>query len=131
MNKILSLSICTLIIILSGCSNKISVTGTVKYADGSPLTFGSVIFESDKEQYFGQLNTEGKFNLGGIKSGDGIPPGSYKVRLAGTEETQDTENDRVIVKHVDDKYTNIITSGLTAEIGKQRTFDFTVEKPEK
>ncbi|MDR0611702.1 MAG: hypothetical protein LBG58_16460 [Planctomycetaceae bacterium] len=103
----------------------------MKFADGSPLTIGSVIFENDKEQYFGQLNTEGKFNLGGIKNGDGIPPGSYKVRLAGTEETQDTENNRVIVKHVDDKYTNVATSGLAAEVGKQQTFDFTVEKPEK
>jgi hypothetical protein len=131
MNKLFSLSICTLILIFSGCSNKISVTGIVKYADGSPLTIGSVIFENDKEQYFGQLNTEGKFNLGGIKSGDGIPPGLYKVRLAGTEETQDIENDRVIVKHVDNKYTNVATSGLTAEVGKQRTFDFIVEKPEK
>jgi hypothetical protein len=51
--------------------------------------------------------------------------------LLSKEKIQDTENDRVIVKHVGDKYTNVATSGLTAEVGKQRTFDFTVEKPEK
>lgn len=123
--------ICSIAILLLGCSVQQKITGTVKFDDGTPLTQGSVIFESDSEKFFGFLDTNGNFSMGTEKSGDGIKAGSYKVRLAGTEITEYTESgDSIVTKLVPDKYTNTFTSGWTAEVGsgKPKTFDYVIEK---
>jgi hypothetical protein len=74
------------IILLSliGCSCNINVSGTVKYADGSVLPAGMVVFGNGKCQYLGDIKNDGTFKMGGIKTGSGIPKGQYKVWLANT-----------------------------------------------
>jgi hypothetical protein len=62
-----------------GCSRNVKVSGTVTYSDtGDPVMFGTVFFASETEM--GQaIITEGKYSVGLINDGDGIPPGTYTI----------------------------------------------------
>ena len=62
-----------------GCSRNVKVTGTVTYSDtGEPVKLGMVIFTGDKEAGRGTI-TDGKYSVGLIKDGEGIPRGTYTV----------------------------------------------------
>ena len=63
----------------TGCSQYVKVSGTVTYSDtGEPVQFGTVVFAGDLEGGRGTIK-EGKYSVGRIKDGDGIPPGTYIV----------------------------------------------------
>jgi hypothetical protein len=67
-----------------GCGSKLYPTrGTVTYADGSPVTEGTVVFESkDQEKPItarGEIRSDGSFELGTYKPGDGALPGKYQA----------------------------------------------------
>src|SRR6516165_3170592 len=70
-----------------GCGSKLyPARGTVTYPDGSPVTEGSVVFESkDQEKTTmarGEIRSDGSFELGTFKPGDGARPGKYRVLVA-------------------------------------------------
>ncbi|MDR1959968.1 MAG: carboxypeptidase-like regulatory domain-containing protein, partial [Planctomycetaceae bacterium] len=68
-----------LMLLISGCgSGQVKGAGTVKYDTGEPVPFGMVIFSTDTNQYTGEIK-DGVFSLGGIRPGDGLPPGNYQV----------------------------------------------------
>jgi len=55
------------------------VSGTVTYSDtGEPVQFGTVVFSGELEGGRGIIKA-GKYSVGRIKDGDGIPPGTYTV----------------------------------------------------
>ena len=62
-----------------GCSQNVKVSGTVTYSDtGEPVKFGTVIFNSENLVGRGAINN-GKYSVGRINDGDGIPRGTYTI----------------------------------------------------
>jgi len=62
-----------------GCNKNVSVTGMVTYSDtGEPIKFGMVVFTGEKEIGRGAIK-DGKYSVGLLKDGEGIPPGKYTV----------------------------------------------------
>ena len=128
------------IIFTTGCSDKVSVTGTVKYTDGEPLTQGSVFFRNTDgtHMFHGALDSSGAFALGEIRDGDGIPSGTYTAWIAGAN-TSDYEQDaagnllgRTVSIVIDPKYESPETSGLSFEIDKSRNrIEIEVERPRR
>ena len=133
-----------MLLIISGCSKNATVKGTVKFPDGTPLTKGTVVFESDKIRVSSQLNSKGEYSLSGSKPGDGVPPGTYKGWILGaiadpppppkSATGRGAPNMRAIPKReplIADKYQEAATSGFQLEITKTGKIihDIVVEKP--
>jgi hypothetical protein len=110
------------LLVFVGCSDAVSVTGTVKLADGTPFTMGYVSFESATTNVIGPLDRNGNFSLFQIKPGDRVPPGTYRgaIMFGGTDEDP---------LPFPSKYTSFATSGLTVTVerGKPVTLDIVLE----
>ena len=62
-----------------GCGQNVKVSGTVTYSDtGEPVKFGTVIFNGENLVGRGAINN-GKYSVGRINDGDGIPRGTYTI----------------------------------------------------
>ena len=62
-----------------GCGKNVKVTGTVTYSDnGEPVKSGTIIFANEKEAGRAAIQ-DGKYTIGFLKEGDGIPPGKYTI----------------------------------------------------
>jgi hypothetical protein len=125
-------------ILFSGCSGNAKVTGHIQFEDGTPLTAGEVVFESDTLQARGLIDASGRYVLESSKKGDGVPPGLYRVGVNAVEPTgkqiainpRDPTDTRPEMRSlVDSKFTNPSTSGLTCEVKGSMKFDFKVSKP--
>jgi hypothetical protein len=130
-----------------------SVTGTVQFADGSPLTQGQIIFVPVGQALAevsprGQVKEDGSYTL---YTGEhaGAPVGSYKVYFLGadtggyqeestpegegTEESPPTEEPSGEVGGellIHSKYLNATTSDLKADVkAGNNDIPFTVDKP--
>jgi hypothetical protein len=118
------------LVLLVGCSrhsDTLNVTGNVKNADGSPLTFeaGSVIFQATEgsSHASGSVQPDGSFTMMTKKPGDGVKPGHYKVAIQLWKSYRDS------IPAVPKKYTDPATSQLEANVDSIHThFDFTIEK---
>ena len=123
--KIYSSVLCLLLLsVLSGCgSNQVPGSGTVKYDSGEPVPNGTVVFRTDQHQYTGEIASDGTFQLGGLKPGDGLPPGTYKVIVLGFD-----ANDNPLVAA---KFSEADRSGLSFEVkkGEKNHFEVVVGKP--
>jgi len=127
------------LLVITGCSGKVNVTGTAKFPDGTPLAKGNVFFRNaDKTQmYQGTLQSDGSFALGEIEDGDGIPPGTYAAWIAGANTSDYQRNaagdpaGRIIeTVLIDKKYESPDTSGLSFTVGGGRNvIEITVDKP--
>jgi hypothetical protein len=127
------------LLIAAGCSGKIGISGTVKFTDGEPLNRGTVCFRSADGAitFTGYLNAKGHYRIGEMKDGDGIPPGTYRVWISGSEQERPIlqpdgratgfKTDRIIAT----QFTSPEESGLSIEVksGGTKTFDFKVSKP--
>lgn len=118
-----------------GCNSNYRLTGKVTFSeDGSPVTKGAVIFSTDRHIAQGIIKEDGSYIVGFEKLTDGIPPGDYRVHLAGTEDYQAIyapSGERIdkYTHTIDPKYESPDTSGLTFKAdGSQKTFDIQVEK---
>jgi hypothetical protein len=118
-----------ILLFLCGCSGgNVSVKGTVKFDDGSPLTRGTIRFIGDKTQANAVIGAHGTYVLGGAKPGDGIASGVYAVTVSAR--TGGGSDGRPLVYFVDPKFENASTSGLTCEVkGRRMTHDIIVTKP--
>ena len=121
-----SCALCLVLLsILSGCgpSNQVPGGGTVKYDSGEPVPGGTVVFKTDQHQFTGEISSDGTFKLGGIKAGDGLPPGTYKVAVLGLD-----ANDQPFVAA---KFAEADKSGLSFEVkkGDKNQFEIQVSKP--
>jgi len=64
-----------------GCGQNVKVKGTVTYSDtGEPVKFGTVIFNGENLVGRGAINN-GKYSVGRINDGDGIPRGTYTITI--------------------------------------------------
>jgi hypothetical protein len=115
---------------ITGCGTDVRVSGTVTFADGTPLEKGKITFENDRVFYFGKIQKNGSFSLGVIKDGQGIPLGKYRVAV----ESYDVEGkglDEVLIHFVAKKFRDSTTSGIEYDItGKTTNLAIVVEKPE-
>jgi len=145
--RILGLVVLTAIFCTVGCSGNVQVTGKVTFPDGTPLTVGKVTFETDKFSASGPLKEDGTYRLGTLSERDGIPPGQYKVFIAGAMQQGGTSNVSVptasgggprattstempvFMPAVAPKYTTASNSGITCDVKKSMTFNFEVEPP--
>ena len=119
-----------------GCGQNVKVSGTVTYSDtGEPVKFGTVIFNSENLVGRGAINN-GKYSVGRINDGDGIPRGTYTISV-DTPYIPDPSN--IVMIGLDGKpvqtraqtherelfYTK---EPQTIEIKRSMTYDFTVER---
>jgi len=121
-----------------GCSPYVNVTGMVTYSDnGEPVRSGTVFFSSDTELGRATIRN-GRYSVGRIHDGDGIPPGTYtisadsvptvaprpEIRVNPDGTFVRVENPRA-EEHTEFFYTK---EPQAIEIGRSMTFDFTVER---
>ena len=122
------------LLIAVGCGgDAVPVTGTVKLTDGTPLTSGSMIYQSETINVVGNLDAQGRFSLYQQKPGDKVPPGTYRGAIS-----YDTSQDNPVqVEGVSRqsllpfpaKYESFEQSGLTfvAEPGKPLHLEIVLE----
>lgn len=129
----------------AGCGKNLPLSGKVTFADdGSPVPCGTVIFDDGKNMGKGPIQEDGTYVVGFEKKNNGIPRGTYRVRIVGavqevgeTEATEDrftgqkTEQMgmRQTVDLIDRKYRSLADSGLTFTAdGTSSTYDIQVER---
>ena len=112
------------VIIVSGCSDATRVSGKVVMTDGSPISKGIVSFSKGDFNGTGNIQADGTYKLGGVKDGEGVPPGKYTVTLRGIVEQvpgKMVAGVPVVRSLVDE------TFSTTCEVGeKTMTFDISV-----
>ncbi len=134
--RILPLLCLLLTVALVGCG-KPKVTGKVTFADGSPLTAGTVNFLGGDVICKGDIDKEGNFEMRTLKPGDGVPPGSYQVYITGAfvfeqEDAGQTGDIQVVrmsgsTNVLDPKYSDPEQSGLTIDVKKSMKYDITLD----
>ena len=103
-----------------GCGSKLyPARGTVTYADGNPVTEGFVVFESkDQEKPTtarGEIRSDGSFELGTFKPGDGAMPGKYRALV--TPKFDPNAVDKPAKKPpIHPRYAEFKTSGLEFDV---------------
>ena len=107
------------------------VEGSVTFADGSPVTVGSVVFSSVDQQppvsAQGAIHHDGTFSLGTFRPGDGAPAGKYRAVVS---EPLPADLDNPPPPTIHPRFRDFATSGLEFEVvpGPNR-FPILVERP--
>ena len=76
---------CSLVLLAAGCGDgfpkRYPVSGSVKFADGSPVKTGTIELGGNGSRWTasGEIQRDGSFSLTTVKKGDGAVPGEYKV----------------------------------------------------
>ena len=120
-----------LLLVLNGCGDP-KTAGKVTFTDGSPLTVGTVCFETKEYTYYGDLKSDGTYSMGKVKDGEGIPPGEYKVYIRGAQEIvghDEKTGDTTYKDLIDKKFTSGETSELTCTVDGKTRLDFQVTAP--
>ena len=119
-----------------GCSQNVKVSGTVTYSDtGEPVKFGTVVFNGEGLVGRGAINN-GKYSVGRINDGDGIPRGTYTI---SSDSPYIPEPPKIAMLGMDGKPVQTNTQSherelfytkepQTIEIKKSMTYNFTVER---
>jgi hypothetical protein len=118
----------------AGCgSGNYPVTGRVVYDDGTPVTEGTVVGESDtaagKVMVQGELSSDGSFELGTTKPKNGAPAGKYRVMVIvrALGDSEEAEGKQIAV---DPKFSSYETSKLEFEVTSgPNEWKITVTKP--
>ena len=136
------------LVIATGCSGKVPLSGTVTFSDnGDPVPLGVVYFVTPTFQAQGAIQEDGRYVVGSDKLSDGLPRGTYQVYIAGaanievrqtrppgqvdpnTGENIDRQfTEEISISLIDLKYTDPETSGLTVTVDRGQTFDIQVER---
>lgn len=142
--KLLAFVFIASVLLIGGCGGNVKVKGTVKFANGEPLPGGVVNFTDGQNNYRGEIQTDGTFEMRTFKPGDGIPKGTYQVFLSetlmlssgGTKTTKSGEDGsdemtwEVVGKNtttIDRKYNDPVNSGLKVDVTKNMTYDIVLE----
>ena len=116
--------------LLCGCSDKVPLSGKVTFSDdGSPLTVGTVCFETDNFIAYGRVKPDGTYVIGSLSETDGLPHGNYRIFITDTAKEVVRNGAPAIEYAVAQKFTQGSTSGLTFEVtSSTKTFDFSVDR---
>lgn len=123
---------------LAGCSQPVSNPGGVGVSgvvtlEGKPLSKGTITFTpattGSGSTATGVIGSNGSYQLGTAKAGDGAQPGAYKVTVVSldSEATMDEKGTPIPAKSaIPEKFGNAATSGLTATVEESgpQTLDF-------
>ncbi len=115
------------------------VSGKVTFDDGTPLTVGTVCFETDKEQMIGHIKNDGTYELSPNDRNKRIPKGLYKVcvtnavvevgnELRASGNRADFGGRRMTKSIIDKKFESASSSGLTCDVKGTTVYDITVTK---
>ena len=133
------------LLIVTGCSNKVPLSGIVTFSDdGTPLPQGAILFQSETILAQGGIQPDGTYRVGTDKQTDGLPLGTYQVCITGTDKIEFAA-DRVTAVDssgaglggqreirtplIDPKYASATTSELTFTVdGKTKKFDIQVDR---
>lgn len=121
-----------LVMSLAGCGGGSSVSGKVRFEDGSPLTVGVVQFVNETGSYAGRIGSDGSFRVTGDTEKKGIPNGNYSVAVVRAfEAIPDRESDGygTVRNLIDKKYSQAQTSGLSCTVQGKTDFNISVTKP--
>jgi hypothetical protein len=120
-----------------GCGNgnpeTYPVTGTVVFADGTPLTDGSVEFETEIDDKpitaIGQIGPDGTFKLGTYEATDGARPGQHRVAVFANNEigTKHERPDKLPPLILDPRFSNFNTSKLQFTVKEEGENNFRIE----
>ncbi|MGL4942825.1 MAG: hypothetical protein ACRC46_06505 [Thermoguttaceae bacterium] len=129
--RYIALMLVVVSLVVCGCNNgKVSLGGQVTYPDGSPLTQGTICFETGTYLARGAVGKDGKYTVASVSTRDGLPPGTYKVYLTGTTLSERDGPKLKMTPLVNKKYASAETSGLTVEVtASTKTYDFKVDRP--
>jgi len=125
----------SLLLVLTGCGNHVGLSGKVYFSDDqSPLTVGTVNFETDSFFARAPLKPDGRFVVGSLGDADGLPPGQYRVYISGALESVTTgEGARATTTFeplIDQKFMSAATSGIVIDItSTKRDFEIVVDRP--
>ncbi|MCL2622454.1 MAG: hypothetical protein FWD31_02210 [Planctomycetaceae bacterium] len=123
-----------------GCGGGAKVTGKVTFEDGTPLTVGTVSFQTESEQMIGHIKSDGTYELSPNDRTIRIPKGDYKVcivnayievgePLKGANEREDFGGRRMAQSVINTKYESTSTSDLTCKVDGTTVYNITVTKP--
>ena len=107
------------LLVLAGCGDKVPLKGKVVFSDdGSPLTAGRICLTTDTYFSRGEIKPDGTFVVGSEKATDGLPPGTYRVYIAGAEKLigEDEMGKEVTESIIDPKYASAETSGIVVDV---------------
>jgi hypothetical protein len=89
----------------------------VTLEDGTPLTKGLVVFEAAGGKGVtarGEIQADGRYQLGTLKPGDGVPAGRYRVLINPLDLSAVPDEQKELP--FDHKYLKFETSGLEYEV---------------
>lgn len=120
----------------AGCADQkiFPVRGTVKFADGSPLTAGRVTIDTGDALTgsWGAVQPDGTFVMGTNTPTDGVPAGTFRVAIVGALSPAGGDGPAREPKPlIHDRFTRPESSGLSFTVPDQQQWDIVVEKPAK
>ena len=122
--------------LLSGCGGGLPtapVRGKITY-QGKPVPSGTILFmpEGDQPAATGEIQPDGSYVLETYEPGDGAVLGKHSIMITAVEDQTGKlpeARSPMPALLIPVKYTNMMTSGLTAEVQPgQNTIDFVLEK---
>lgn len=115
-------------LVLIGCSQNVKTQGTVRFSDGEMITTGYIYFSNGQTAGRSEIQPDGTYSMGMFKTGEGIPPGQYKIYFSGGP--NDTSGDPDGIPMIHPKYFSYGETPLTVEIvtGKIEPFEIVVER---
>ena len=132
MLKCLFLAALTLCVV--GCGKNVGMSGKVTFSDdGSPLTKGTICFQSSTGLSRGQMKEDGSFVIGSLEEKDGLPKGDYVVYFSGAveEDGVDASGMPKAKNLLDSKYTTPDATPLKISVTGKQKIELQVERPEK
>ncbi|WP_439623458.1 hypothetical protein [Gemmata sp.] len=131
---LVALAACALLVAPAGCSRAVHpVKGTVRFKDGTPLTVGRVVVDSDdgKSGSWGAIRPDGTFEMGTLAPNDGVPAGTYRVYLTNTTTPPPADLSAPFTPKplVNTRFNDKETSGVAFEVPRETTWEIVVEKP--
>lgn len=123
-------------VLVTGCGKTI-VKGKVHFEDGSPLSKGTIYFESEKFSFRGDIQSDGTYTAVS-PTGGAIPKGQYRVaitdavdRIGPTDYVSQPGGPPPVFQEtqlIGQKFVSVTTSGLSVEVKGATTYDVAVEK---
>lgn len=134
---IVNVAVATCLATIIGCGGDglttYTTTGSVVFEDGTPLTGGSVIFQSQEHPLSarGMIGEDGTFELGTYETGDGAVAGKHAVAILPPKAQVDTD-EKVFIPAIDVKYQDARRSQIFREVTAdgENEFEITVTPPQ-
>jgi len=129
---------CLVALALVGCGRRDlhPVSGTVRFADGSPLTVGRVVATYAPPAAYGGwgfIKPDGTFTLGSFTPTDGIRAGTVQVAITFAYQSEGEPgadgNSTKQKPLVHKRFESPATSGLTFDVPRQTKWEIVVERP--